>query len=64
MTDSVEPLSPLRVEPARAGASLAQIRRDERDQRRREREQSPDRGDLDETTGEEDDGRVHVDVRA
>jgi hypothetical protein len=63
VSERLEALSPLGIDPAVRAASLARVRRDERppkEDRRRPREQDH-RGRPEE---DEDDGRVHVDVRA
>ena len=65
MTDGLEALSRLGVDPAARASSLTRVRRDERnekEQRRRPQEEEPQpRHEADEA---EDDGRPHIDVRA
>jgi hypothetical protein len=66
MTDRLEGLSPLGIDPAARAAPLARVRRDERHQKDgrggNPQEQPPQQ--WDDADDVEDDGRPHVDVRA
>ena len=65
MTDRLEGLSPLGIDPAARASSLTRVRRDEHSEKQgRGRPQEQDPGERHEADDAEDDGRPHIDVRA
>ena len=65
MTDRLEGLSPLGIDPAARAVSMTRVRRDEQnDPQGRGRQQEPESHDPLDADEAEDDGRPHIDVRA
>jgi hypothetical protein len=65
MTDRLEGLSPLGIDPAARAASLTRVRRDEQsDADGRGRQEEPESDEQFDADDAEDDGRPHIDVRA